>query len=274
MTVDGRDALSIEFTVPAPASDCPGSYEIWPGSAFYAGEHHELLIVDVDGTYLIIDAEDGAATEAERADIRSILDSIRLERAESPAPSAGPGEVTLEVADVRATLTLPVGWHVDPDRPGVAKGDQSYLVPSVELSAIDHIWRYPCTMPVFRTPTPASPIDRLAELIASAEGSDASSPTPAVVDDRDAVSMELSIPDPRGACRDSVTIWGSEDLRGGGKALYSGEHHALLIVDVDGTKVIVDAQDVPATDGELEEIRSIVDSIRLERVTPEALTSR
>ena len=105
ISVDGYLGKTFQRTAPAVRSDCrnvlkghmrtPGAEgrplrswqssigpEGWGGNYYEPGQLETLLVLDIDGTVVVINANLWAGTSAaDRAEFADVLDSIRIDRA-------------------------------------------------------------------------------------------------------------------------------------------------------------------------------------------------
>jgi hypothetical protein len=117
--------------------------------------------------------------------------------------------------------------------------------------------------------TPVGPtVVDLAAALAGTPGFDATEPTEVTVDGVDGQYLELT--GPLAGCTEPE-LWLTPD--GSCRCMESSvERNRIWILEVDGTRLVIDALDVPASEGvagtsatTLAELESIIDSIKISR---------
>ena len=194
-----------------------------------------------------------AATQLGDSDDRTVVPAETPSAAVQP-PSTGdvePGRYSVPVigSDLRAEVTVEgSGWSFDrwlghPDVPS------AYLL----FHAVGSVPADACSLrkSFVRLPPGHSPDDLVAALDAQAPTS-LSEPTAAVVGGYPAVQVELTVP--RSAAEGGCVVW--SDLDGFARTSGAGPNQ-LLVVDVDGTTVVVDPQADPSD----AEVAQMIDSI-------------
>jgi hypothetical protein len=172
------------------------------------------------------------------------------------------------------TFTIPDGWisrfgvpHKDRDGPGeIAVGNW----------IIANVYADPCQWQGSLLSPPVGPtVDDLATALAAQKGRTASQPTDVTLGGHPAKRIELSIPtdlDPatcdEGVMRtwvapgDPGDTWFSNEPEARG--LRSGQLNVVYIVDVDGSRLVIDTWHMPGTSGsDLAELESILASMRI-----------
>jgi len=206
----------------------------------------------------------------------------------SPFPSSGdvePGTYVLQgTGSPSITLTLTTGWQSDNGAPVKNNGT------SASLTLMPWIVRNVTSDPCQWNPDPAlSPsqtalldppvgptVDDLASALAKQPLRDATTPAAITIDGYAGKSLELTVP----ADLDFSTCSGgffvswvgptTDDTMGFARP---GSHDRVLIIDVAGARLVLDAIDFPdATAQDRAELQAIVDSIQIEPVpaTPSA----
>ncbi len=186
------------------------------------------------------------------------------------------GTYTLSFADnaahefPRATLTVPEGW-ANLDGWLISKSQQTPRWMAVSFWDVDSVYAHPCdwlqpTIEVGRS------VDELVAVLVDRPLRNATSPTDVNVDGYSGKELSWSFPtisisttaiSPKDSAPfESWTAlgWSSDRLQRG-----PGQVDRLLILDIDGERLVIDVMNMPgATPEDLAELQAVVDSIRFE----------
>jgi hypothetical protein len=169
---------------------------------------------------------------------------------------------------VPLTMSIPAGWvgklggpyAVYLDRVPVGSGGAS-----ISISLSQTIYADPCNDRGFLAPQPGPTVDDLTAALASLPGFDATAPTDVIVGGHAGRQITLTAPASFVDCTppDSYRLW---QLPLGGVYEFTNDQRTTLrIVDVNGQRLVVSSDTWPSTTApELEEIQSILDSIRFD----------
>ena len=135
---------------------------------------------------------------------------------------------------------------------------------------VDTAGRDPCGLGGVADSPVGPTVNDLATALAGAPGFDATGPTDVSVDGIDGEYVELVGPLP-GCAEPEVELWRTAD--GSCRCIDPiAERNRLWILDVDGNRLVIDAVDYPAADGDqgttaadLEELEGMIDSIQISR---------
>ena len=195
-TLNGHRGKSLRITLPDQLGDCelPGRALLWESNAQpprygLPGELDTLWILDVEGIRLVVDATSFAQTSAaDQTAQQQLVDSIRIERIQTPAdptPPASPSgrTGTWEAIDgLTITFDLPAGWS----QPGGTGSSDNYPTPHVEgpdpgvavnfYDDVETVFQNPCrSLDRLSGSTGSTPAD-LAAKLRSASGYSATEP--------------------------------------------------------------------------------------------------
>ena len=208
--------------------------------------------------------------------------------APSPFPSSGdvePGTYVLQGSGSPSiTLTMPAGWQSDNGQPVKNNGTSASL--TLMPWIVSNITSDPCqwnsdpalspSQIALLEPPVGPTVDDLASALVKQPLRNATTPTDVTIDRYLGKSLELTIP----ADLDFATCSGGFFVSWVGATADEtmgfagpGSHDRVLILDVDGVRLVLDAIDFPgARAGDRAELQAIVDSIQIEPVsaTPSA----
>lgn len=167
---------------------------------------------------------------------------------------------------VPLSIEVGQGWHscsLGPRELAVClEGDDP--APSIGFAIIEYVVEDPCD-PAAGTIALGPGIEDLVDAIAGLPGFEATDPEPAVVDGIEAVALTVTAPraaqcqDPQ----DGLRTWATSQRVNG---VAAGETNELLILEVDGLRVLLAAAYHPLTTAaELDELRAALDTITFDR---------
>jgi hypothetical protein len=168
---------------------------------------------------------------------------------------------------VRITFDVPDGWNGAPGTKaaGVSKPTAGVLdfATMVAFWIVDAVSADPCGTDSMATGVGPT-VDDLATVIAGWPGFDVSAPTDAALGGYEGKLLEFTTPDDAGAC-----VGGDFDMwRSGGitRGMNTDNHVQLWILDVDGTRLVVEVVDFPgSSEQDRTESLQIFESIQIEK---------
>jgi len=177
-----------------------------------------------------------------------------------------PGVYTAStIPPARIVLTVPDGWRTVQDLKGfsgIVKGTlgdqpQTSDFRAIAFWTIGTVFVDPCARTP-RTPPVGTTVEDLAQAFSEIPSTKSTIPVQTTVGGYPAANLQLTL-DLTLPCHPSgFTLWPGRYAQG------PGERDDLWIVDVEGTRLVVLAEWLPGvTDGDLAEIREIVDSIAI-----------
>ena len=184
----------------------------------------------------------------------------------TPPPASGglldAGTYTLVDHDRRITVTLPDGWtgngwYVD-------KGDGLNHAGLMLFAGVDFVFADPCQWRDGFMPSIGPSVEDLATALANQPQRGESVPSEVSIDGYSGQLIELTVP--------SDIDFADCDSDGGQFYSFPGrfhqgpdQHDEFYIIDVDGSRVVIDAPYFPGTPPEVrDELRQIIDSIQIE----------
>lgn len=197
----------------------------------------------------------------------------------APARLLEPGVYTfLDRAGVRATVTVPAGWYsFDPvtDGPAVGailkndSGDPPDGAAILPWTGDLIVYGDPCLWFDSRPDPPTGPtVDDLVAALSAQSLRDASPATDITVDGYAGKAIELTVPaDLNFADCDAGEFRSWQEPTGGSARFHQGpgQHDLLWIIDVDGTRVVIDASFFEGTSAtDMAELQAILESIQIE----------
>jgi hypothetical protein len=189
----------------------------------------------------------------------------------TPRLSSGdlePGTYALDSPDfpVRITFDVPDGWRGAPGREAAGVWKPTAGLP--DLSIMVAFWvvalvsEDPCGTDSMALA--GSSVDDLATVIASWPEFETTGPTDVTLDGYEGTTLEFTVPDDSEQC-----VGGDFDMwRSGGitRGANEGNHSQLWILDVDGTRLVVEVVDSPGgSDQDRAESLQIFESIQIEK---------
>ena len=163
----------------------------------------------------------------------------------------------------RVVVTLPEGWS----------NDWALLKDDMSLSfwPIANTWRDPCrSVSTALTPTLGPTVGDLVAALGDQVGTKPTSPRPVSVAGYSGQQMELDWPsdvDVSKCERQDYRLWIAPGEGDPSRSMSLGSHTVLWILDVDGSRLVIDADYRPGTTATAHraELESLVQSIRIER---------
>ena len=167
------------------------------------------------------------------------------------------GSYTLDLDELTITIEVPSGWKAWAY--GVSPAEGGSGPPSgmgLGFWLVDNIYANPCGWNSGLLDPPPGPLPAdLAMALKDQRGRFATKATSVTLAGRQALRMELTVPPELdfSRCWDQTFLsWPQRDPPGGGRSHQGpGQHDRLWILDVDGTRLVVDASffpDTPAAD--------------------------
>ena len=176
--------------------------------------------------------------------------------------------VTEDPFPVRVTFTLPEGWQGFMGGPyGVFVGRPGDTV-EVVFSIFDKVYADPCDHDQgLLDPLPGSSVDDLATALASLPSVDVTAPTPTTLGGYRGQQLTLTAPDSFLDCTlapgEYFRVW--ELPLGATLDMQRGQRNRLLILDVDGQRLVIDMAETPASSAQGKaDAQAIIDSISIE----------
>ncbi len=172
---------------------------------------------------------------------------------------------------VRATFTVPAGWVGYIGGPYGVWLDRSDGPGAVSFSIFEKVYADPChyQYPGLLDPVPGPTVEDLATALASLPGLDASTPTDVTVSGYRGKQLTLTAPSSFAGCTltpdGGFRIW--ELPLGATNDMAPGQSDRVWILDVDGERLVIDAQERPGQTAEATaEVSAILDSLRIQAI--------
>jgi hypothetical protein len=188
-----------------------------------------------------------------------------------PFPSSGPvapGTYVIQTADYPAiTVTTPAGWQSDFG--GLVKNNGTRASMTLMPWIVRNISADPCNWGNNLLDPPVGPsVDDLATALTNQPMRNATTPVDVTVDGFAGKYLELTIPaglDFTTCSNGSFVSWVGSNVDDTMGFAGPGSHDRIWILDVAGTRLVLDAIDFPeATAQDRAELQSIVDSVQIE----------
>lgn len=280
VTLAGYAGKYLDLQVPADISMCD-AYRPWDPGLYAQGPGHRwhLWVLDVEGARVVVQSTDYAGTSAQhRAELQAIVDSIRIEPTPPTVMPVGDLEAgtTYSIAGEgggQLIFTVPAdGWFsIDNwflgknDIPDPSDGYDMTLLPY----QVANVYPDPCHWHGKPLDPPVGPtVADLAAALVAPDGRGAPAPKDVTVGGYAGTKVELSIPDDVVTERCDEGDYGrwspTADPSHYGPYTYGhGQHDTVYILDVEGTRSVIDANYLPGTSKEdLAELKKLVASIR------------
>jgi len=162
---------------------------------------------------------------------------------------------------VRVTFTVPAGWEGNMGGPyavflGTAGPDM------LRFQIFNKVYADPCdASPVLLDPLPGPSVDDLVNALAGLPGLQITSPTDVTLGAYQGKQLTLGVPAGGGPCR----VW--ELPLGATNDMLGGEQQRVLVLDIDGQRLVIDVPDsVGLTPETKAEVQAVLDSIHIEPV--------
>ncbi|HEX5578676.1 MAG TPA: hypothetical protein VFY43_03320 [Candidatus Limnocylindria bacterium] len=287
VSLGGYSGKQLDLQLPSDIASCPnGEFFVWEGGPYAQGPNNRwhLSILKVEQTRVVILETDFAATPAaDRAEMKAIVASIRFE-AERDAglliptdfATLAPGRYRMAGAGYGVFATgwpsevsadVPAGWVQNGKSRGggIRKSWQGEEAAELSMWRVGKVAVDGCgsqaEMPV------GSSVDDLAAALAVGPGVAASAPIPAALGGFSGVRMDLTVPTELPGC-DSFRLWVSIADTGGEAWTYAspqGWRHQIWILDVEGTRFLIDAASSPDAPEEfMLELQQMVESVGIQ----------
>lgn len=198
----------------------------------------------------------------------------------SPSPSHGPvalGEsdtvlepgtyVTADPFPLRIRLTVPEGWRGRIGGPYLAYVERTSGSGLIAFSIFDKVFADPCHSADGYLDRTTGSVDTLATALAGLPSVDVTTPVDAMIGGLSGKQLTITAPTVTTGCTLAsggvFPVW--ELPLGSTNGLQPGQVDRVWIIDVDGTRLVVDATHSFGTDAPLDaEIQTILDSILIE----------
>jgi hypothetical protein len=195
----------------------------------------------------------------------------------SSTPATGlltPGSIVLDGAfPLSIVFDVPAGWSRNnategADYVGLAKMRGEMTPAGASWALIANVYPDPCKSASGPADPPTGPtVDELVEALTTMAGFESTKPTDVTVDGHAAKRFKVTATvDPQsGGCDDAVWLSLWEPAGGGGTArVPAGTSLEFWIVDVDGTRLVMFAEDYGATSDEFSEAVDVMESVRFQ----------
>jgi hypothetical protein len=301
VTLGGFPAKRIELTVPADldVTTCDGGFiRFWPDAGpdesggvccSDVGSTDVVYAVDVAGDRFAVVARHQASTTAEElAELEAIVASITIEPPATSPSSVRPlpiGDLlagttyAIPFEDSHMIVTVPAAgwftidtWFLGKDTLGDAGpvADGFYDLALLPYP-VANVYGDPCHWKGSALTPPVGPtVDDLAAALAEQAGAAAIAPTDVTLGGHAGKKVELTIPDDVDTSTCDEGDYGrwvpAEDPSWYGPFTYGkGQRDTVYIIDVDGTRRVIDKAYLPGTtEADLAELDQLVASIRFE----------
>jgi hypothetical protein len=205
--------------------------------------------------------------------------------AATPSPTPSPSPIPLGMSDlllepgtyvtadpfpVQITMTVPDGWIGNIGGPYLAILEQASGTGSIAFSRPDKVFADPChSTSGLLDPPPGPTVDDLASALAGLPSLDVTTPVDAEFDGFIGKGLTITAPaDTLGCDQDRLpdaefSVW--ELPLGAINSLRPGQVDRVWIVDVAGTRLVIDATHFAGEDAALDaEIQAILDSVQID----------
>lgn len=191
-----------------------------------------------------------------------------LSAGEGPRPVAAGTYSAFDPFPVHMTLTIPDGWSGNIGGPYAVFLKRTSGPGQVNFTIFDDVYVDPCdSAKGFVAPRPKS-VEDLAAVLAEMPGVRPTKPVSSTIGGQAAKSLTLTAPTTSATCNPDPGegVFPTWQLPlGAVNALGPGQQDRVWITDVDGTRVVIDAQEPVVQDAALHaEIQSILDSIKIQ----------
>ena len=166
----------------------------------------------------------------------------------------------------RVTFTVPAGWNGDHGRPVSDPLDNAPAVGLIAFSVFDKVYADPCHADKgAMSPLPGPSVDALATALSKLPGSIGSKPTAVTLGGYSGKYLTLTAPASFKACTlttdHAFRVW--ELPLGATLDMTAGEVDRVWILDVAGTRLVIDAPEVPGNQSTEAEIQGILNSLHI-----------
>ena len=188
----------------------------------------------------------------------------------TPVPDSGamePGTYVVTIGTAfdtayRITISVPGGWE---GYDGWAVAGPAGM--GVGFWNVDNVYADPCRWQGTLLDPPVGPrVDDLVAALANQPRRHASTPTEVAVDGFAGKQIELTVPASTADCHEGeFRSWTEQPPVGGASYHMPSEHDLLWIVDVDGDRLVIDAEFLPGTSAQdRAELLQVVNSVRID----------
>jgi hypothetical protein len=186
---------------------------------------------------------------------------------ENTAPLAAGTYTVFDPFPVHMTMTIPVGWSGNVGGPYAVFLQRSSGPGAIGLTIFNDVYVDPChSEKGLLSPRPGSSVDALSAVLAKMPDVDPTKPVKSTIGGQAATQLTLTAPASATCSPDPA-----EDLYltwklplGAVQGIGPRQQDRVWITEVDGTRVVIDAQEPIAQDAALHaEIQSILDSIQI-----------
>jgi hypothetical protein len=166
----------------------------------------------------------------------------------------------------RVTFTVPAGWTETMGGPYLTDLTKDASPGQIGLSIFDKVYADPCHADKgLMKPQPGPSVGELATALANLPGHIGSKPTDVTLGGYSGKQLTLTAPSSFGSCTlttdKAFRVW--ELPLGATLDMTAGEVDRVWILDVAGTRLVIDSPDVPGNPTTEAEIQAILDSIRI-----------
>ena len=254
------------------------------------------MVLDIDGTVVVVNANLWpGSSAADRAEFADVLDSIRIDPLRAlfgtPYEHLAPGTYFVDEVDgtptARIVVTIGPGWTNFADGSGLDKhgpGSPSPLtleddIGFITFSRPDQVYLDACHLDDGFHPGPVTTLDGLVAALSEQDGwADVTPPTDISVDGYAGKTFQRTAPAVLSDCpnvvdghmRDpeadggALRSWPSSNF--GGDYYEPGQFETLMVLDIDGTVVVINANLWAGTSpADRAEFAAVLDSIRIDR---------
>jgi hypothetical protein len=186
-----------------------------------------------------------------------------------PAPVAAGTYSAFDPFPVHMTMTIPDGWSGNIGGPYAVFLQRTSGPGQVNFTIFDDVFADPCDHTKgFLSPRPGSSVAELTAALAKMPSVQPTKPVNASIGGRSAMQLTLTAPPTSATCKPDAgqgmfPAW--ELPLGAVLGLGTGQQDRVWIMEVDGKRVVIDAQEPVVQDAALHaQIQSILDSIKIQ----------
>ena len=313
ISIDGYPGKTFQRTVPAVLTDCPNmtpgrmrdpeldgnalrswlneNEESVAGWYYEPGQVETLMVLDIDGTVVVINANLWVTASAtDRAEFADVLDSIRIDprplpNSRSSEDPLAPGTYYVDEVDgtptPRISATLDSGWYDDDSRSGwsnIAKGRWPDGIDDVTFSNPVAVYADSCHPTDGFYAGSVATVDGLVNALTEQQGGwvDVTVPSDISIDGYVGKAFQRTAPAAMSGCTDSdggtgdphrgrFFDWMTAD--GISMGHEPGQVETLWVLDLDGTVVVIRTElwPGPSATEHADFADAVLDSIRIEQ---------
>ena len=200
----------------------------------------------------------------------------------TPAPTPSPSPRALTVSPMtplapgtyvsgdpflaRVTFTIPAGWQAGMGGPYLTSLEKTGSSGAIDLTIFDKVYADPCHADKgLIKPQPGPSVADLATALSNLPGAIGSKPTAVTLGGYSGKQLTLTAPDSFKSCTltadQAFRVW--ELPLGATMDMTPGEVDRIWILDVAGTRLVIDTPDMPGDPTTEAEIQGILDSLRI-----------